>query len=174
MNILFSKMAAVLFEIVRLHPRLMIHAAVPEFVNIARNPHLTDSSIYLWRCTTGDSGIEIYQFRVFTAETSRSCFSSLLGRAVFALLPHLCLLGFIVFHSSLNRILRKHAAVELYWWKRQVLCNLTEKQSSKVNYSNGEFASKTLLVPSTTSTALRQTTATAVQVENKQNDLSYF
>jgi len=32
--------------------------------------------------------------------------------------------------------------VELYWWKRQVLCNLTEKQNSRVNYGSVEFASK--------------------------------
>ena len=105
-------------------------------------PHLTASSIYLCRCMMVDSGIKICKCRVFMAETSRSCFSSLLRRAVFALLPHLRLLGFVVLHSSLNRILCKHAAVELYWWKRQVLCNLTEKQSSRVNYGSVEFASK--------------------------------
>lgn len=56
---------------------------------------------------------------------SCSCFGSLLCRAV----SQLRLLWFVIFHGSFNCIFSKHAAMELYWWKWQVLCNLTENRA---------------------------------------------
>jgi hypothetical protein len=43
------------------------------------------------------------------------------------LLPFLCL---VILHSGLDRVLSEHAAVELHWWKRQVLRNLAAKKDN--------------------------------------------
>ena len=42
------------------------------------------------------------------------------------LLPFLCL---VILHSDLDCVLSEHAAVELHWWKRQVLRNLAAKKT---------------------------------------------
>ena len=34
--------------------------------------------------------------------------------------------SFIIFNSSLDSILSKHAAVQLYWWQRKIFCNFPE------------------------------------------------
>ena len=34
--------------------------------------------------------------------------------------------SFIIFNSSLDSILSKHAAVQLYWWERKIFCNFPE------------------------------------------------
>lgn len=43
-------------------------------------------------------------------------------------LPFLCL---VILHGGFDCILSEHAAVELYWWKRQVLRNLAAKMETR-------------------------------------------
>lgn len=99
------------------------------------------------------------------------------------LLPFLCL---VILHSGLDRVLSEHAAVELHWWKRQVLRNLAAKKDNgkacrqTYQYNNpkkygmgrpypGRFETYVFLMATTSSTCLPLTHSEAVTAEmNKE------